>query len=64
MAGREEQTSHEGKKSEKSQVALSTCLEKWKRVESVLNSSINFLISVIFLQRLEAKNWKSEFCVN
>lgn len=53
-----------GKKSEKTQVVLSTCLEKWKRVESVLNSSINFLISVIFLQRLKAKNWKSKFCVN
>lgn len=43
-------------KGEKAQVVLSTCLEKWRRAESVLNSSTNFLISVIFLERLKARN--------
>lgn len=38
------------------QAVLLTCLGKWRRVESVLNSSINFLISVISLQRLKAKS--------
>lgn len=49
---------------EKTQVVLSTCLEKWRRVESVLNSSITFLISVVSLQRLKAKKSKSKFCIN